>query len=71
MQVQLSALDDKVNVHARLGKAGAAFVTFTGTGNTTANDSLCFQHADPLYLADVFEEAAVALRRASLQEQAA
>lgn len=61
MHVQLNALDDEINVHARTGD-GAVFVTLAATGLVTKHDSVSIQHADAEYLAGVFEQAAEQLR---------
>ena len=70
MHVQLNALEDEINVHLSTDLGTGVFVTLSATGLVTKHDSVCIQHADPAYLAGVFEEAASQLRALTVGQAA-
>jgi hypothetical protein len=70
MRVQLNALKDHLSVHVSPDPDHGVFVTLGADGIVTKHDSVCIQHADPAYLAGVFEEAAAQLRALTVGQAA-
>ena len=57
MHVQLSGLDDPIDVDFHTDTRGAGYVTFTGTGSVTSFDALVLSHNDPAALLETLRRA--------------